>query len=46
VGILESPATEEAVRAIMSGGRPSEDRLLAPILAAILPAFMPPPAEG
>jgi hypothetical protein len=46
VGIIESPAAEAAVRAILSGGRPSEDRLLAPILAAILPAYLPPPAEG
>jgi pimeloyl-ACP methyl ester carboxylesterase len=46
VGIVQSPAAEDALRAILSGGRPSEDRLVAPILAAILPAFLPPPAEG
>lgn len=46
VGIIESPAAEAAVRAILSGGRPSEDRLLAPVLAGILPAFLPPATEG
>jgi pimeloyl-ACP methyl ester carboxylesterase len=46
VGIVESPAAEAAVRAILSGQGPSEDRLVPPILEAILPAFMPPPAEA
>lgn len=46
VGITRSEAAEAAIRSILSDGRPSEDRLLAPVLSAILPAFMPPRAEG
>lgn len=46
VGIVESPAAEAAVRAILSGEWPSEDRVVPPILEAVLPAFMPPPAEA
>ena len=46
VGIVESPAAEAAVRAILSGEPPSEDRVVPPILEAVLPAFMPPPAEA
>lgn len=46
VGITESAAAGSAVRAILSGGRPVEDRWIAPLLSAILPAFMPPHAEA
>jgi hypothetical protein len=45
VGITESAAAGSAVGAILSGGRPVEDRWIAPLLSAILPAFMPPHAE-
>ena len=46
VGITESAAAESALTAILSGGRPVEDRWIAPLLTAILPAFMPPHAEA
>jgi hypothetical protein len=46
VGITESAAAEAAVRAVLSGARPSQDRLVAPVLSVILPAFMPPHAEA
>jgi len=46
VGIVEAPTAEAAVRAILSGQPPPEDRLLAPVLEAILPAFVPPPVEA
>lgn len=46
VGIIESAAAAAAVRSILTGERPSEDRLLAQVLAAILPAFMPPATES
>jgi pimeloyl-ACP methyl ester carboxylesterase len=46
VGIVESSAAEAALAAILSGSRPSADRIVAPILQAILPPFLPPPVEG
>jgi pimeloyl-ACP methyl ester carboxylesterase len=46
VGITESASAEAAMRSILTGGRPAGDRLIAPILSAILPAFVPPSAEG
>ena len=45
VGITGSVAAEAAIRSIFSGGRPAQDRVIAPLLSAILPAFMPPHAE-
>lgn len=45
VGITESPAAEAAIRSLLSGAEPDEDRFLATVLAAILPAFLAPAAD-
>lgn len=46
VGIVESPAAEAAVRSILTGQPPAEERLVPRILEAILPSFLPPAVEA
>jgi hypothetical protein len=46
VGIVVSPAAEAAIRSILTGQPPPEERLVARILEAILPAFLPPAVEA